>query len=338
MSEKSVVKECEVREDIPSSLLLELYAKMLRIRLFNERQAEEAKRGNIFGYVHLYTGQEAVAVGVVTALEKGDRVTSTHRAEGHLIAAGAPLKSIMAEAFGRTTGLCEGKAGPMGYVARDYGVIGAYEVVGTGIPIATGLALAFKMTGSTQVAVSFFGDGAVNQGVLYESMNMAALWRLPVIFVCENNGYAVDTSIKRAFPVEDLAARTTGFGLPGVVVDGTDVIEVYVAAKEAVKRARAGKGPTFIEARALRWCGHYVADPQWYYRTREEVEDCKKNDPIEGLRGVLRERSLLSPADDRELRETIESEIEEAVRFAQDSPWPGEKDFYTHLYAESGVR
>jgi TPP-dependent pyruvate/acetoin dehydrogenase alpha subunit len=191
------------------------------------------------------------------------------------------------------------------------------------------------MMGSRRVAVCFFGDGAANQGILYESMNMAALWRIPVIYVCENNGYAVDTSIERGFAVKDIASRTTGFGLPGVVVDGTDVLAVYAAAKEAVERARAGEGPTFIEAKALRWCGHSEADPQWYYRSREEVEVCRQNCPIERLRVLLLERSIWSEDRDQALREKVQQEVEDAAQFAHASPWPEKRDLYRHLYADS---
>ena len=334
VSEDILAKPDSVLEGPSPSELLGMYTKMLRIRHFNARQAEEAKRGNIFGYVHLYTGQEAVAVGVISALEEGDKITSTHRSEGHFIAADTPLKEIMAECFGRMTGLCGGRGGPMGLSAYDAGVISSYEVVGGGISIATGVAWAFKMMGAQKVAICFFGDGAANQGVLYESMNMAALWRIPVIYVCENNGYAVDTSIERGFAVPDIASRTTGFGLPGIVVDGTDVLAVYAVAKEAVERARAGKGPTFIEARALRWCGHSEADPQWYYRSREEVNVSKENCPIRRLRVLLLERSILTEDQDQALQDQVEREVEDAVQFAHASPWPEEKDLYRYLFAD----
>jgi len=335
MAKVNTMSKNKVGEEIPASLLLDIYTKMLKIRLFNEREAQEAMRDNIYGFVHLYTGEEAIGVGVISALEKGDKILSTHRAEGHFIAAGVPLKDLTAEIFGRKTGLCQGRGGPMGLVAPDYGMISAAEVVGSGISIATGIALAFKMTNSKNVAVTFFGDGATNQGVLYESMNMAALWKLPVIFVCENNGYAVDTSVKKAFAVDELVSRTTGFGLPGVVVDGTDVVEVYTATKGAAERARKGEGPTFIEARALRICGHHLADPQWYYRSKEEVEKRKRNDPIVRMRTLLLERSIITEADDEKLRESIAAEIEEAMHYAQASPWPEVGDIHKHLYAES---
>jgi TPP-dependent pyruvate/acetoin dehydrogenase alpha subunit len=313
-----------------------MYAKMLRIRLFGERQAEESKLGKIFGYVHLYTGQEAVAVGVITALQPGDKITSTHRAEGHFIAAGVPLKEIMAECFGRRTGVCGGHSGPMGLAAVDYGIVSAYEIVGGGIAVATGIAWAFKMQRIPNVVACFFGDGAANRGVLHESMNMAALWKLPVIYICENNGYAVDTSVERAFATPRIAPRAAGFGLPGFVVDGTEIFPVYDALQEARARAIAGDGPTFLEMVAPRWCGHHLADPQWYYRTREEVEERKQHCAIGKLRATLLERSLMSEEEDKALKAQIKFEVEEAAQFAESSEWPSEEDLYAHLFASSG--
>lgn len=306
---------------------------MLRIRLFGERQVEESKLGKIFGYVHLYTGQEGVAVGVITALQPGDKITSTHRAEGHFIAAGVPMKEIMAECFGRKTGVCAGRGGPMGLAAVEHGIISAYEIVGGGIAVATGIAWAYKMQNLPNVVVCFFGDGAANRGILYESMNMAALWRLPVIYVCENNGYAVDTSIERAFANPQIASRAAGFGLPGLAVDGTDILEVYGSVREARQRAAAGDGPTFLEMIASRWCGHHLADPQWYYRSREEVEEQKRHCAIEKLRALLLEGALMSANEDQVLRAEIELEVEEATQFAEASEWPNEEEMYNHLFA-----
>jgi pyruvate dehydrogenase E1 component alpha subunit len=312
-----------------------MYTKMLRIRLFNEREAEESRRGKIFGYVHLYTGMEGIAVGAISALKPGDKITSTHRAEGHFVAAGVPLREIMAECYGRETGLCGGRGGPMGLAAMDAGLVSAYEIVGGGISVATGIAWAFKKQGSSNVVVCIFGDGAANQGALYECMNMASLWKLPVLYICENNGYAVDTSIDKAFAVPEIAARAKGFGLPGVLVDGTAVAEVFRAVKEARERAVSGEGPTLLEAIAPRWCGHHQADPQWYYRTREEVEEEKKNCPIERTRKFLVAKSILSEKDDDALRRQIENEIEDAAQYADESGWPTADRMYDNLYAGS---
>jgi TPP-dependent pyruvate/acetoin dehydrogenase alpha subunit len=312
-----------------------MYTKMLRIRLFNERQAEESKKGNIFGYVHLYSGMEAIAVGVISALQSGDKVTSTHRAEGHFIAADVPLKSLMAECYGRVDGVCGGRGGPMGLAAADSGLISAYEIVGGGIALATGVAWAFKKLESRNVVVCFFGDGAANQGALYECLNMAAMWKLPVVYACENNGYAVDTSIERAFALPDIGVRANGFGVPSVVVDGTDVLAVHKEASQALYRARTGEGPTFLELQALRWCGHHLADPQWYYRTREEVEEQKEKCPIERLRFTLIEAGALDEEKVATIQSQIENDIEEAVRFAEASGWPDEQNLYHHLFANS---
>jgi pyruvate dehydrogenase E1 component alpha subunit len=335
VTEENLAEKGASKGVLSQSDLRELYTKMLRIRLFNERQAEEARRGEIFGYLHLYTGMEAVAVGTISVLQPGDKITSTHRAEGHFIAAGVPIKEIMAECFGRVTGVCGGRGGPMGLAAMEAGLISAYEVVGGGIALATGVAWAFKKQELPNIVLCIFGDGAANQGVLYECMNMAALWRLPVVYVCENNSYAVDTSIERAFAVPDIASRANGFGLPGVTVDGTDVLEVLRVTQKATARARSGEGPTFLEVVAPRWCGHHQADPQWYYRSREEVEAQRKNDPIQRLQDMLISKSFLNTEDDEALHNQIMEEIEEAVRFAADSPWPEEKGMFKNLFVES---
>lgn len=335
VTEESLAEKDAIMGELSASELRELYTKMLRIRLFNERQAEEARRGEIFGYLHLYTGMEAVAVGTISALQPGDKITSTHRAEGHFIAAGVPLREIMAECFGRSTGVCGGRGGPMGLAAMEAGLISAYEIVGGGIALATGVAWAFKKQDLPHIVLCIFGDGAANQGVLYECMNMAALWRLPVIYVCENNSYAVDTSIERAFAVTEIASRAKGFGLPGITVDGTDVLEVLRTTQTAATRARSGEGPTFLEVMAPRWCGHHQADPQWYYRSKEEVEAQRKNDPIQQLQDMLITQSFLSTEEDEALRNQITEEIEEAVRFAADSPWPEEKGMFKNLFAAS---
>ncbi len=337
MPEESVANKDVVMDELSASELRELYAKMLRIRLFNERQAEESRRGKIFGYVHLYTGMEGVAVGAISALQPGDKITSTHRAEGHFIAAGVPLREIMAECYGRVTGLCGGRGGPMGLAAVDAGVVSAYEIVGGGISVATGIAWAFKKQGLSNVVACIFGDGAANQGALFECMNMASLWKIPVIYICENNGYAVDTSVEKAFAVPDIAARAKGFGLPGISVDGTDVMEVYSAVKEARVRSVSGEGPTFLEVIAPRWCGHHQADPQWYYRSKEEVEQNKKNCPIERMQEFLMTKSILTEEEDAALHAQIEKEVEEAAQYAELGEWPTEDGMYEHLFSESGA-
>ncbi len=323
-------------DDLTPEEYIDLFTKMLRIRAFNEREAEESHRGNIYGYVHLYTGMEAVAVGVITALQPGDKITSTHRAEGHFIAAGVPLDKLMAECYGRTTGVCGGRGGPMGLAEMEMGVISAFEVVGGGIALATGVAWAFKKQKVDNIVVCFFGDGASNQGVLYECMNMAALWKLPILYACENNGYAVDTSIERASASTQISARADGFGLPGVVVDGTDVLDVLAATRQAANRARGGDGPTFLEVVAPRWCGHSLVDAQWYYRTREEVMYERQNDPVQHLREHLLAKSILDEEGIDALQMQVGDEIEQAVRFAESSPWPAAESLFDHLFVADG--
>lgn len=318
-------------------LMVEMFTRMLRIRLFNERQAEESRLGHIYGYVHLYSGMEAVAVGVVSALQPGDLITSTHRAEGHFIAAGVSLNKLMAECFGRVDGVCGGRAGPMGLADADSGLISAYEIVGGGVAVATGVAWAFSKQGSDHAVVCFFGDGAANQGALYESLNMAALWKLPVVYICENNYYAVDTSIERAFAKLDIASRADGFGVPGRAVDGLDVLAVHAATSDALGRARSGEGPTFLEVQAPRWCGHHMADPQWYYRTREEVEAQKQQCPIERLKAQLIESGMIDVEGAAAIQARIETEVEDSVRFAQASEWPDVGGIERNLFADPGV-
>jgi TPP-dependent pyruvate/acetoin dehydrogenase alpha subunit len=333
VSDTTFAKIHENGSQLSEDFLLDLFRKMVTIRLFNERQAEETMRGNLFGYVHLYSGQEAVGVGSIAALKAGDKITSTHRAEGHFISLGAPMDKLMAETFGKRTGFNGGKGGPMGVAAFDHGIISAVEIVGAGIPVATGAAWGYKLRGGDQVVLCFFGDGAANQGMLYECLNMAALWKLPVIYLCENNGFAVDTSIERAFAQPEIAQKAPPFGVPGVVVDGTDVIAVYEATREAVERARAGDGPTLIEAKARRWVGHHQADAQWYYRTREDVDENKKHCPIEAMRADLMKQGILTEEIEAAMTTEILDEIDRAVEFAETSEWPTDEDIYTNLYA-----
>ena len=323
--------------DLSAEKMLEMYTRMQKIRAFNDRQAEESKIGKILGYVHLYTGQEAIAVGSISSLEPGDKITSTHRAEGHLISAGVPLNTIMAECFGRATGVCGGRGGPMGLAAAEYGVVSAYEIVGGGIALATGIAWAFSLQQKRNVVLCFFGDGAANQGILYECLNMAALWKLPIIYLCENNGYAVDTSVERAFANPNIAERGSGFGLPGIRVDGTDVLNMYKVVGDARHRAVTGGGPTFIEAVAPRWCGHHLADPQWYYRTRQEVSEEKLNCPITKFRKLLIDQSILNEEQDQVLQKQVVREVDDSVQFAEASEWPNESTLDVHLFASPGA-
>jgi len=317
---------------IDTEKLLWMYTNMLKIRRFEEKVGELFAAGKIPGFVHLYIGEEAVATGVCAHLRKDDYITSTHRGHGHLISKGGDLKLMMAELFGKRTGYCKGKGGSMHIADVDLGILGANGIVGGGPPIATGAALAAKYKGTDQVAVCFLGDGASNQGTFHEGVNMASIWKLPVIFVVENNMYGISLSQTRSMRVQDIADRAAAYDIPGFVVDGNDVIAVYEAAGEAIQRARAGEGPALIECKTYRYRGHFVGDPM-IYRTREEEEMWKAKDPIPRFEAKLKEMGVLTEAQAREINERIIAQVEEAVRFAEESPWPAPEEVLEDVYA-----
>jgi len=296
---------------------LELYRVMRTIRQFEARAVQLFGENKIWGTIHSYAGQEGVAVGVCAHLRDEDWITSTHRGHGHCIAKGADVGRMFAELLGRETGYCRGRGGSMHIADTSKGNLGANGIVGGGIPIATGAALTAKYTGSDRVAVSFFGDGGANQGTLHESMNLAAIWKLPVLFVCENNQYAETNPVKDAFAVEDISLRAAGYGMPGVRVNGQDVRETYRVAADAVARARSGLGPTFIVAETYRYEGHYYGDPQ-VYRTKDEIEDWRaKRDPLVIARTWLTTDRLASEADLARVDREVDAEIEKGVAFAE---------------------
>jgi TPP-dependent pyruvate/acetoin dehydrogenase alpha subunit len=323
--------------DIP---LLDMYRTMLIIRRFEERCNHLFMQGRIPSTLHLYIGQEAVATGVCAHLGPEDYALSTHRPHGHAIAKGVAPQAIMAELFAKSTGCCQAKGGSMHVGDIDVGMVPAIAIVGANIPIAAGMALAAKRLGTDRVAVSFFGDGAANEGAFHEGMNVAAIWDLPVVYVCENNLYAASTPVSVAFRIEDIADRAAAYGIPGVVVDGNDVVAVYEAAGEAIARARRGEGPTLIECKTYRLCGHSRSDPRTY-RTKEEEAMWEAKDPIPLLGERLKE---LDPATDETLEaieREVESLIDEAVAFAEESPSPEPTDtlkhvFYTQTQSEEG--
>ncbi|MGC9082744.1 MAG: pyruvate dehydrogenase (acetyl-transferring) E1 component subunit alpha [Anaerolineae bacterium] len=316
---------------IDTEKLLWMYTNMLKIRRFEEKVGELFAAGKIPGFVHLYIGEEAVATGVCAHLRKDDYITSTHRGHGHLISKGGDLKLMMAELFGKRTGYCKGKGGSMHIADVDLGILGANGIVGGGPPIATGAALAAKYKGTDQVAVCFLGDGASNQGTFHEGVNMASIWKLPVIFVVENNMYGISLSQTRSMRVQDIADRAAAYDIPGFVVDGNDVIAVYEAAGEAIQRARAGEGPALIECKTYRYRGHFEGDPM-IYRSREEEEMWKAKDPIPRFEAKLLEMGVLSEAQAREINEQILAQVEEAVRFAEESPWPSPEEVLEDVY------
>ena len=312
--------------------LIEMYRKMLEIRLFEEKVFELYAQNLVPGTIHLYTGQEAVAVGVCSALRKDDYITSTHRGHGHCIAKGAELKRVMAEILGKRTGYCKGKGGSMHIADFSVGVLGATAVVGAGIPIAAGAGLSIKLRRTDQVAACFFGDGASNQGTFHEGINMAAVWKLPVIFVCENNLYAMGTRQSLVMAIENIADRASAYGIPGVAVDGNDVLAVYEAAVKAVERARKGEGPMLIECKTYRHRGHSRVDPA-RYRPKEEVEAWLAKDPIKRFRERLPQTASLTDAELRQIEEEASAKVEEAVKFAIESPHPAPEEALEDVYA-----
>ena len=311
---------------------LEMLWTMLRIRHFDSRADEFFMRGMVRGATHLYIGEEAIATGACAAIGPDDYITSTHRGHGHCIAKGGELGRMMAELFGKETGYCRGKGGSMHIADVDAGNLGANGVVGGGMAIATGAALACAMRGDGRVVLCFFGDGATNQGVFHEAVNMASVWKLPVIYICENNQYAISTSVKMAFNIENIADRSAAYGIPGVTVDGNDVAAVYRAVSEAVARAREGEGPTLVECKTYRWRGHSQRDNQ-SYRTKEEVEVWRKKCPIKRFKNALVGEGLLTEDEYEHMVQAVEQEVEEAVKFAQDSPYPHEDELFRDVYA-----
>jgi pyruvate dehydrogenase E1 component alpha subunit len=284
--------------------------------------------------VHAYIGQEAVAVGVCTALRRDDRIVSTHRGHGHTIAKGADIKLMMAELFGRSNGYCHGKGGSMHIADFAIGMLGANGIVGAGLPIATGAALAAQLEGSDRVAVAFFGDGASNEGAFHGSLNLAAIWKLPVIFVCENNRWAVSVPASYALSVEDVATRAAAYNMPGVVVDGTDVLAVYEAMTEAVRRARTGAGPTLLECKTYRWRIHAEqrgnpADP----RPQMEIDRGRQHDPIAALAAILGDRGMAAAALLEQIDREVQEAVAEAIAFAKSSPLPRPEEALLDVFA-----
>jgi TPP-dependent pyruvate/acetoin dehydrogenase alpha subunit len=315
--------------EIAGETAVRLYRTMQTIRTFEKRVAREFRTGEIPGFVHMYVGEEAVAAGVCACLRDDDYVTSTHRGHGHCIAKGCELDAMMAEIYGRETGLCKGRGGSMHIADFSRGMLGANAIVGGGIALATGAGLAARVRGSGQVAVSFFGDGAVNQGVFHESLNLAAIWRLPVLYVCENNDFAESTPFGYATSVADVAVRAAAYGIAQAIVDARDVVAVYEAASEAVDRARSGGGPTLLEMKTYRFHGHFEGDPD-RYRDNSEREALLEFDPIPPLRARLTAAGVEVDELDRE----IEVAVEQAVEFARSSPWPDAAELERYVYPE----
>lgn len=315
--------------------LMGFYETMYKMRRFEEEVFEFYKKGMMPGLAHLYLGEEAIATGVCAALNENDYIGSTHRGHGHLVGRGAQLDKMMAEILGKEGGYSKGKGGSMHIMALDKGILGANGIVGGEIPIATGAAYTAQYNGTDQVAISFFGESATNEGVFHESLNMAAAWKLPIVYVIENNLYGISVDIRDVTNTENLADRALAYGMPGIVVDGMDVTAVYEVAVEAVKRARAGEGPTLIECKTYRWQGHHVGDPAVYRERRnvDEKGEWMARCPVETLRSALLVQRKATEKELAQLENTIEEEVQAAVTFAQDSPYPDPAEAYTDIFA-----
>ncbi len=302
------------------------------IRRFEETTADLLLKGVLYGSFHTSVGQEASIVGSCLALREDDYMVGTHRSHGHPIGKGAPIPTLLAELMGRKNGINQGKGGSMHLSDFSVGSLGETSIVGSGLPVATGAALGTKMQGGDRVTLCFFGDGAANQGTFHESLNLASVWNLPVVYVCENNSYGELTATEKVTSVEDIASRATGYSMPGEVVDGQDVMAVYSSVREAVDRARSGGGPSLVETKTYRFDNHSIGLPIEHYRDAEEVRDWRENrDPIKLFRARASELDVVLGDLDK-IDEAVEKEIVEALQFAEDGPLPTPEDAFTHLY------
>ena len=312
--------------------LVELYRQMLLIRRFEEKSAEVYVAGKIGGFCHLYIGQEAVGVGAISAVRKDDYVLGSYREHGLALAKGMSARSIMAELFGKATGCSKGKGGSMHMFDKSLGFLGGHAIVGGQIPLATGTAFATKYQGTDQVTLCFFGEAAVNQGAFHESLNMAQLWKIPCIYICENNQYGMGTSLKRAISLSDIAEKGCAYQMASEFVDGMDVLAVRNATKRAVERARKDYLPTLLEIRTYRFMGHSMSDPG-NYRTRAEIEKYQERDPIKLFSASLLEEKIVDNKTLEEIDRKVREEVEDSVRFAEESPLPDPSELYTDVYA-----
>src|SRR2546429_617737 len=312
--------------------LLAMFRQMLLIRRFEEKCAESYSLGKIGGFCYLYIGQEAVAVGAISALRPDDYVLTSYRDHAHAIAKGVPCDSLMAELFGKVTGCSRGKGGSMHMFDKDVNFLGGHAIVGGQIPLATGVAFAAKYQKTDRVTLCFFGEAAVNQGAFHESLNMAQLWKLPCIYICENNMYGMGTSLERAMSFQDVAQKSCAYELESEFVDGMDVLAMRQATQRAIKRAREQSLPTLIEARTYRYMGHSMSDPG-NYRTRAEIEKYQERDPIKTFQKKLKEGGIITDEDIANIEAQVKEVVERAVRFADESPLPDPSELYTDVYA-----
>jgi acetoin:2,6-dichlorophenolindophenol oxidoreductase subunit alpha len=320
---------------LSTETLMDMYRQMRTIRSFEERLSELVLAGRLAGFLHLYAGEEAVAVGVCAHLTERDVVNSTHRGHGHCIAKGVDVRGMMAELFGRATGICKGKGGSMHIADLGHGMLGANGIVGAGIPLTAGAALTAQVKKTGGVAVAFFGDGATNQGQFHEALNLAAVWKLPAVFVIENNGYGEATPMEFVTPVRDLATRAAAYAMPSAIVDGMDFFDVHAKAGEAIERARRGDGPTLLECKTYRYYGHYVGDPLTY-RTKEEAEDWRQHrDPLARFEERVVAEGLVHDGNLRRIDREVAELIDAAVRDAEAAPFPAVEDILRDVYVKA---
>ncbi|MGE6220027.1 MULTISPECIES: pyruvate dehydrogenase (acetyl-transferring) E1 component subunit alpha [Pedobacter] len=319
--------------EINKDTYLKWFESMLLMRKFEEKTGQLYGQQKIRGFCHLYIGQEAVVAGAISAMQKGDSMITSYRDHAHGLALGMSANSIMAEMYGKATGCSKGKGGSMHIFSKEHHFYGGHGIVGGQMPLGAGIAFAEKYKGTNNVNICYMGDGAVRQGALNESFNMAMLWKLPVIFVCENNGYAMGTSVQRTTNMMDIYKIGLGFDMPCAPVDGMDPVAVHNAMDEAIQRARAGEGPTFLEMRTYRYRGHSMSDPA-KYRTKEELEEYKAKDPIEQVKEVILKEKYADEAWITEIEEKVKSIVDESVKFAEESPWPQPEELFTDIYVE----
>jgi pyruvate dehydrogenase E1 component alpha subunit len=319
--------------EITKDTYLQWYESMLLMRKFEEKAGQLYGQQKIRGFCHLYIGQEAVMAGAMSVLGPKDTMITAYREHAHAIARGMSANEIMAELYGKATGCSKGKGGSMHMFSKELGLYGGHGIVGGQIPLGAGIAFAEKYRGTTNVNVCYMGDGAVRQGALNEAFNMAMLWKLPVVFVCENNGYAMGTSVARTTNMLDIYKIGLGFDMPCAPVDGMDPVAVHNAMDEAVSRARRGEGPTFLEMRTYRYKGHSMSDPA-KYRSKEEVEEYKAKDPIESVKETILRKKYANEAWIEEINEKVKAIVDESVRFAEESPLPEAQELYTDVYAQ----
>ena len=322
---------------LEKQVLMEMLRRMLRIRHFEEAVIRLVERGEIVGAAHSYIGEEAVAVGACLALRDDDWMTGNHRSHGHPIAKGGNVRTAMAELLGKRTGICKGKGGSMHLADFSIGILGESGILGSSIPVAVGAALGSRLQGNDRVAVSFFGDGASNEGSFHESINLAAIWKLPVIFLCENNQYAVTSSFEKMVSVANISDRAAAYSIPGILVDGQDVIAMHEAVTQAVERARSGQGPSLVEGRTYRYYDHslglgrIVRNP---YRDDAEVEEWKRRDPITIHKARLLEQDIATQEEIDQIENEVKQQIEDAVAFARESPYPDPSELFEDMFAD----